>query len=116
MRIINVLGVILFFFPIFVKYYSIRAFLVLANGILYHMNETNLFFRFWDILWNLIMCFYTYTLYKPALYYIVFSFSCFFLNFILLQKKMITKNQGDFFHVMFIQLPLSICLEKSLAK
>lgn len=114
MRVVNILGCILFFWPIFFNFNSYRALIVMINGILFHSNETNQYFRFWDITCNVIMCAYTYYIYRMAIYYILFSFSCFFINMFCLQKNVYTLLMADVFHVSFVQFPLSVCLLLSL--
>jgi hypothetical protein len=112
MRFINILGVTFLFFPIFLKYKSKRALSVFINGVIFHSNENNNFLRYYDIICNAIMCYYTYSKYPPALKYILFSFFNFAMNSYLYENKYISLVNSDFYHVFFVQSPLAVCLNK----
>lgn len=115
MRIVNIIGCVCFFFPLFYKYQSYRALLVLINGILFHSNENNHFLRLWDISCNIFMCFYTYYVYKMAMFFIIFSFTFFLFNWYFSHTKTYSLIVSDLLHIIFVQLPLSICLFLSLS-
>jgi hypothetical protein len=112
MRIINILGVSSLYLPIIIKYRSKRSLLVFLNGILFHINENNIYIRNYDIICNIIMCYYTYYNYNRAYSYILFSFYSFIINNILHTNNYISRNTSDVFHVLFVQGTLSVCLNK----
>ena len=112
MRFINILGVTFLFFPTVLKYKSKRAFMVFINGVIFHSNENNKYLRYYDIISNALMCYYTYSKYPPALKYILFSFLNFAMNSYLYENKYISLINSDFYHVFFVQSPLSVCLDQ----
>ena len=90
MRFINILGVTFLFFPTFLKYKSKRALAVFINGLIFHSNENNKFLRYYDIICNALMSYYTYSKYPRALKYILFSFFNFAMNSYLYENKYIS--------------------------
>ncbi len=112
MRIINILGVSVFYLPLIYKYRSKRATAVFLNGVLFHTNENNVYLKYYDIAMNAIMCIYTHYEYEKAYYYILTSFLSYVLISFLQKKDKITRNTSDAFHVLFVQGLLSVCLNK----
>ena len=101
----------LFFLPIYMKYNSKRALIVWINGILYHSTK-NRYLRIYDIICNMMMCYYTYTKDERAIRTIIFIMIHFMINNYILKKKYISLNSSHLYHVLCIQMPLSLCLEE----
>ena len=109
MRIINIIGILAFAYPV-VKSYSFRAFFILANGIIYHSNETNQILRYYDVICN--ACFMAYTVYYyrhtlniatfMTISYAINRFIYYKLN---LQERKYLRYLSDLFHVLFVQYP-----------
>lgn len=112
MRIINILGAFILFVPIFFRYKSKRALIVFINGVIFHCDENNEYLRYYDIVCNTLMCYYTYHEYKPSLKYTLFSCSNFFINNYLYQNTYLSRTHSDIYHVLFIQTPLAIGLSE----
>ena len=112
MRFINILGVTFLFFPTFLKYKSKRALMVFINGVIFHSNENNKYLKYYDIMCNALMCYYTYSRNNMALKYILFSFLNFTINNYLYKNKYISLVNSDFYHVFLVQSPLAVCLDQ----
>lgn len=110
MHFISIIGVTYFFLPIYITYSSNRALIVCINGILYH-STNNIVLRYNDILCNICMCYYTYYYDKEAIKTIIFVMFHFMVNSYLLKQKYISFNTSEIYHVICIQLPLSLCLK-----
>jgi TRAP-type mannitol/chloroaromatic compound transport system permease large subunit len=114
MRYIPILGVVYLFFPIILKHNSFRAKVVLINGIIFHSNNKNEFLKYYDILCNVILGIYTYNKNNKVKNNIIFSVFFYILNGYLFNRKYLSDDLVDLNHVLFVQLPLSIGLKKSL--
>ena len=112
MRFINILGVTFLFFPTFLKYKSKRALMVFINGVTFHSNENNKYLKYYDIMCNALMCYYTYNKNKMTLKYILFSLANFMINSYMVNNKLISLVNSDFYHIFFVQSPLAVCLNK----
>jgi hypothetical protein len=129
MKLISFLGVLFFTRSLFEKK-SIRALIIILNGILYHgvRNDTNnndpiiKCLRMYDILINIIMISYT-SYNNPAIanYAVIaminfvshfYIFDTIFFNTPKKQLSMIKES----FHAFGVQLPLAIALEQVLDK
>ena len=110
MRIISILGVISLFFPIYIKFNSKRALLVMLNGIIYHSNERNRRVRYYDLICNMLMCYYTYHINSSSWPYILFSSMNCIINELMLQHNYISKITNDIYHVSLVQSPLALGL------
>ena len=104
MRIINLIGVSTFFYPV-IRYNSYRGFIVLVNGLLYHSNENNSLLFFNDLITNSSMI--AYTLYFcPTIYPLtILGGFMYFLNNLFYSNNYYTQNFSDICYVLFVQIP-----------
>lgn len=118
MRPINLLGLLLYIECIRTKH-SLRGLLVFINGLIYHSlytekNKERRFMkiiRFWDIICNTIMTYYTIYNFPHTRIYAVIACKIFLLNLYLVNK--LPYYVCDFIHVLGIQYPLSLGLKFS---
>ena len=116
MRIINILGLMIYFFPLVYKYNSKRALLIVINGLLYHSNEDNFYLRNYDIISNVLMILWTnYYHYEKTLNLSIISVIMYTINYLLYATVWKDKRYlTDIYHVLGVHLPLSLALERSL--
>lgn len=116
MRIINLLGLIINFFPLIYKYNSKRAILIFINGLVFHTNEDNNYLKNYDIICNILMILWTnYYYYKKTLNLSIISVIMFTINNLLYTTVWKDKRYlSDIYHVIGVHLPLSLALERSL--
>jgi hypothetical protein len=102
MRIINILGVLVYlYFGVF--YNSYRCYIIFINGILFHTNEKNIYLKYYDIVVNGLITFYT--IYNCPITIIGASIGCFsfLINMYFLNKGYYNNTIGDTIHVLFTQ-------------
>ncbi len=102
MRIINILGVLVYlYFGLFYNYY--RCYIIFINGILFHTNEKNIYLKYYDITVNVIITLYT--IYNCPICIIGAFIGCFsfFINMYFLNKGYYNNKIGDIIHVLFTQ-------------
>jgi hypothetical protein len=116
MRIIKLIGVMMFLYPTLYKC-SFRAFFILINGILYHYHNNNIYnnkniklLRLYDITSNMSFMAYTVYYYRYTLHIANLMTICFILNNIFLKKynsynKKYLFYISDIFHVIGVQFP-----------
>ena len=63
-------------------------------------------------MFNALMCYYTYNKSKMTLKYILFSLANFMINSYMVNNKLISLVNSDFYHIFFVQSPLAVCLNK----
>lgn len=120
MRIIPILGLLLFFNSFFINN-SHKALLIMCNGLICHGFRTKTknthsiiqFFRIYDTICNATMIGHTLYMYPSLMHYGIFSSSAFMVEMYLEQNNY--KSQTiDIFHVSMVQFPLSVGLRLSL--
>jgi len=120
MRIIPILGLLLFFNSYFINN-SNRALLIMCNGIICHGFRTETkdihciiqLFRIYDTICNIIMIGYTLYMNPTIMHYGIFSSSAFMVE-MYLEKKNFKPDTIDIFHVSMVQFPLSVGLKLAL--
>ena len=122
MRIIPILGLLLFFNSYFIDK-SKCALLIMINGVICHGIRTDTkkircliqLFRIYDTLCNISMIGYTLYISPSLMHYGVFSSTAFIIE-IYLEQNNYRPQTIDVFHVALVQFPLSIGLNLSLNK
>jgi len=102
MRIINILGVLIYlYFGLFYNYN--RCYIIFINGILFHTNEKNIYLKYYDITVNVIITLYT--IYNCPICIIGAFIGCFsfLINMYFLNKGYYNNKIGDIIHVLFTQ-------------
>jgi hypothetical protein len=113
MRIINVIGILLFLFPL-LNYYSYRAFIIFINGLLFHIiYYDNVYFRNWDYFCNLIIGIYSSFNSKSYIHVIIgwlSSLLCFINNEMYFKYKLYNRDIVDLIHVCVVHIPIMVLL------
>ena len=110
----NIIGVTSLFFPLFCRYHSKRALVVLLNGILFHSNPKSICLRRYDIFCNILICIYTFKQNHSVGKHILFACCNWIINLYLLKNIYINSIIGDYYHVFGVQFPLSYGLQNAL--
>lgn len=86
------------------KYNSYRAYAIFFNGILYHYNDKNIKLRYYDILCNALIGYYSfYQKHRHPFTFGYFGAVSFMLNNLLFYKSKINEKQSYIIHVLFTQ-------------
>ena len=120
MRIIPILGLLLFFNSYFIDN-SRLALLIMINGVICHGIRTDTkkihcliqLFRIYDTICNIVMIGYTFYIAPSLMHYGIFSSTAFMIEMYLEQNNY-RPQTIDVFHVALVQFPLSIGLNLSL--
>ena len=102
MRHINIIGLVLYVY-VGIVYDSHIAYLVAINGFIFHMNETNMYLKYYDLGTNIVLLLFA--LYRcpqmfPCLTIGSISFVCNAYN---LRHRAYSRIVGDIFHVVLSQ-------------
>ena len=114
MRLINIIGVLYCFVPLYKRYKSKRSLIVFMNGLLYHTFDSSKILRKYDILCNILIILYTNKKCNLTLKYSILSTLLWGMNNYLCEKELINKRMSDVVHVMGVHMPLSRGLEVAL--
>ena len=104
MRFIPSIGVCILFTPLAWKYNNFRAKIITVNGLLCHMNESHPIFKYNDIIWNIILGFYTCIKSPTLIKYQPITLSIFIINVKLYEMKKISRPISECIHVLGVQL------------
>ena len=124
MRVIPLFGITLFLRALIQKG-SIRAFIIITNGILFHGLTTKknfyeripTFLRYNDIVANTLLIAYSLANDIVLYPYVVVGMANFIFNIFILRRyfsHIVNMEQRELFHVLGVQLPFAIGLEKTL--
>jgi hypothetical protein len=89
------------------QYNSYRAYIIFINGLIYHYNDKSVKLRYYDILCNFTIGYYSFCTTKQLTYeagYI--GFLSFILNNFLFYKFQINETYSYSAHVLFTQWPI----------
>ena len=117
MRIINIGGLSVFL-DIYKKYKSILALCIFFNGILFHYNYRNIYLKFYDIIFNLIVIFILlYQNFQLLKYYFILSIGTYCFNYYCFEVlQLYNRDISDLIHIFGVQYILSLGLLKIIKK
>ena len=116
MRIIPSVAVCILFTPLAWKYNNYRAVAITVNGLLCHMNESQIQLKYNDIIWNIIFTFYTCIKSPVVIKYQAAGIAIFLINVKLYEKNKISRPISECIHVFGVQLIGAFCLFKDIKK
>jgi hypothetical protein len=109
MRIINLLGILIFLYY-GLLYNSYRCYVIFLNGTIFHCNEYNDYLKYYDIFVNALITFYT--IYKCPMTIVGATIGsiAFLCNVYFFNKKCYSRTTSDIIHVLFTQWVLCYAL------
>lgn len=114
MQPIPMLGLLPYIYLMY-KYNSFRAYAIFCNGMLYHGNDKNIQLRYYDILCNCLIGYYSFKKKRqPSFRAGYFAVVSFLLNNLLFYKLKINEKHSYIIHVLFTQWPIGYLLFKEL--
>lgn len=116
MRFIPSAGVCILFTPLAWKYNNYRAIAITTNGLLCHMNDSQIQFKYNDIIWNIIFTFYTCIKSPNVIKYQAIEIAIFLFNVKLYEMNKISRPISECIHVFGVQLIGAYCLFKDIKK
>ena len=113
MRPINLFGIFWFIVPI-IYYQSIRALIILINGILYHGMFTNKYLYNFDCFCNILIGVYSSVFTKLSMNYVIMAWFIplmFLINMLFFEIfKLYNRDIADLIHVLTVHIPITILL------
>ena len=110
MQPIPMLGLLPYIYLMY-QYNSYRAYAIFLNGMLYHYNDKNLTLRYYDILCNAFIGYYSFcTTRQPTFRAGYVGFVSFLLNNLFFYKFKINEKHSYIIHVLFTQWPIGYLL------
>jgi hypothetical protein len=104
MRIVNLLGLTMFFY-LGIRYNIYISFLIYINGIIYHTNENNNLIKLYDLISNILIALYLSYNCFDIIIYSLFTLTIYLINSFLYKKKYISRFLCDIIHVFGVMTP-----------
>ena len=127
MRIIPLLGLTAFLYPVYV-FSSYRGILIIFNGVLCHglkknkklpdenYSKTVQIVRTYDVISNMLMTFYTIYICPPTIICAIIGTFAYLTELYIENKNLYSVELNEFLHILGVHIPLCIGLTISLIK
>ena len=110
MQPIPMLGLLPYIYLMY-QYNSYRAYAIFINGMLYHYNDKNITLRYYDILCNVLIGYYSFCTTRQSTYRAGYvGFLSFLINNLFFYKFKINEKHSYIIHVLFTQWPICYLL------
>jgi len=109
MQPIPMLGLLPYIYLMY-QYNSYRAYAIFINGMLYHYNDKNITLRYYDILCNVLIGYYSFRTRQSAYIPGYIGSISFLFNNLLFYKSQINERNSYIVHVLFTQWPICYLL------